>query len=480
MLGISGLTGNSGGGDSAGNHEAGVGVGGAITGGFGREKSDRNSAGNRWPRQETLALLKIRSDMDVAFRDSALKGPLWEEVSRKLAELGYHRTAKKCKEKFENVYKYYKRTKEGRSSRPDSKTYRFFDQLEALDSHPLLPSHSPEKLQTPLMAEMPTNLSQIIVPSRSQNPTTDFLSPSTSPSSSSGKEPEENSKKKRKMAAFFDRLMKDVIEKQEVLQKKFIEALEKRENDRMVREEAWKMQEFERMNREHEIIVQERSMTAAKDAAVIAFLQKISEESNPPVQLPENPSSSQKILDYRRLENAENFIRRSSSRWPKAEVQALIKLRTSLDLKYQETGPKGSLWEEISSAMKKLGYNRSSKRCKEKWENINKYFKRVKERNTKRLEDSKTCPYFDQLDALYKEKTEKIMGNSLNPGFGLNREDLLQPLQVQEQRPESVMEDHESENMDDQNQEEDGDEDDDEGGGYEIVTNKPSSRAIVA
>jgi hypothetical protein len=29
-----------------------------------------------------LALLKIRSDMDAAFRDATLKGPLWEEVSR--------------------------------------------------------------------------------------------------------------------------------------------------------------------------------------------------------------------------------------------------------------------------------------------------------------------------------------------------------------------------------------------------------------
>lgn len=40
------------------------------------------SGGNRWPRQETLALLQIRSDMDGVFRDSSLKGPLWEEVSR--------------------------------------------------------------------------------------------------------------------------------------------------------------------------------------------------------------------------------------------------------------------------------------------------------------------------------------------------------------------------------------------------------------
>lgn len=47
------------------------------------DEGDRmNYGANRWPRQETLALLKIRSDMDAVFRDSSLKGPLWEEVSR--------------------------------------------------------------------------------------------------------------------------------------------------------------------------------------------------------------------------------------------------------------------------------------------------------------------------------------------------------------------------------------------------------------
>nr|CAD1844489.1 unnamed protein product [Ananas comosus var. bracteatus] len=70
--------------------------------------------------------------MDAAFREATLKGPLWEEVSRKLGELGYRRSAKKCKEKFENVHKYYKRTKENRAGRQDGKSYRFFSQLEAL------------------------------------------------------------------------------------------------------------------------------------------------------------------------------------------------------------------------------------------------------------------------------------------------------------------------------------------------------------
>lgn len=327
---------------------------------------------------------------------------------------------------------------------------------------------------------------------------------------------ERRGKRKRKWKAFFQRLMKDVIERQEELQKRFLEAIEKREHDRMVREEAWKMQEMARMNREHELLVQERSIAAAKDAAVIAFLQKISEQQNP-VQLqdstpplpqpqagPPQPPPPQpqlqlvKVLEPRKMDNGgggENLVPTSSSRWPKAEVQALIRLRTSLDVKYQENGPKGPLWEEISAGMRKLGYNRNAKRCKEKWENINKYFKKVKESNKKRPEDSKTCPYFHQLEALYKEKN-KMEINSFNPSYPLLKpENPMVPIMVQPEqqwplhpemnRSESGMEDMESENNMEQNQEDDeddgeeeqeGDEDDeDDGGGYEIVTNKTSS-----
>lgn len=43
-----------------------------------------NDAGNnsRWPRQETLTLLEIRSRLDSRFKEATHKGPLWDEVSR--------------------------------------------------------------------------------------------------------------------------------------------------------------------------------------------------------------------------------------------------------------------------------------------------------------------------------------------------------------------------------------------------------------
>ncbi|GFS37526.1 hypothetical protein Acr_00g0052450 [Actinidia rufa] len=564
------------------------------------EEGDRNSAGNRWPRQETLALLQIRSDMDAAFRDSSFKGPLWEEVSRKLSELGYHRSAKKCKEKFENVYKYHRRTKEGRISKPDGKTYRFFDQLEALENQappvpqlppPPRPQTHPAMAATPLTVAMPaattippifshltvpsttgpvsgpqstTIISTIspqppppppettiaatisadpisfsfhagIAPSHLKMPVNvGSMSTSSSSSTSSDEEPERRRKRKRKWTDFFQRLMNEVVEKQEEMQKRFIESLERRERDRVAREEAWRAQELVRMNREHDLLVHERSMAAAKDAAVIAFLQKVSEQqvpSAPPPQMQNNsqppppkstplPHSQPELeipqppppplqpqppgplvqvqpppkspkTDNKGAENIMSSIT-SSSRWPKEEVQALIRLRTNMDLKYQENGPKGPLWEEMSSEMRKIGYDRNAKRCKEKWENINKYFKKVKESNKKRPEDSKTCPYFHDLDVLYREKAKNETTNNLGSGFGVKMENPMAPIMVQpeqqwplpQQQPESAVEDDES----DQNHEGD-DEGDDEGdeeeeeeeevGGFEIVANKPSSVGTV-
>lgn len=42
-----------------------------------------NESGNgRWPRQETLTLLEIRSRLDSKFKEANHKKPLWDEVSR--------------------------------------------------------------------------------------------------------------------------------------------------------------------------------------------------------------------------------------------------------------------------------------------------------------------------------------------------------------------------------------------------------------
>ncbi|KAL3371319.1 hypothetical protein AABB24_008051 [Solanum stoloniferum] len=630
MLGVSGIVSSEGGGEnpesgggagSGGSSEIGLGGGGGggggSSGGFMTEDGERNSGGNRWPRQETIALLKIRSEMDVIFRDSSLKGPLWDEVSRKMADLGFHRSSKKCKEKFENVYKYHKRTKDGRASKADGKNYRFFEQLEALENitshhHSLMPPSNtrppPPPLEaTPINMAMPMASSNVQVPASqgtiphhvtvsSAPPNSLFAPPpphqnaspvtlpppspqpavnpinnipqqvnasamsySTSSSTSSDEDIQRRHKKKRKWKDYFEKFTKNVINKQEESHRRFLEKLEKREHDRMVREEAWKVEEMARMNREHDLLVQERAMAAAKDAAVISFLQKITEQQNiqipnsinvaPPsaqvqIQLPENPLPAPPVPTHspqiqptvttspaqpapvpvplpvtvpalipaslslpvpsKNMElvpksdnGGDSYSPASSSRWPKAEVEALIKLRTNLDVKYQENGPKGPLWEEISSGMKKIGYNRNAKRCKEKWENINKYFKKVKESNKKRPEDSKTCPYFHQLDALYKEKAKNPeTTSSFNPSFALNpennpmapimaRPEQQWPLPPHHESTTRIDHENESDNMDEDDHDDDDDDnededDEEENNAYEIVANKQQSSMAAA
>lgn len=41
-----------------------------------------DSCNNRWPRQETLSLLEIRSRLDSKFKENNQKAPLWNEISR--------------------------------------------------------------------------------------------------------------------------------------------------------------------------------------------------------------------------------------------------------------------------------------------------------------------------------------------------------------------------------------------------------------
>ncbi|KAK1653729.1 hypothetical protein QYE76_071534 [Lolium multiflorum] len=508
---------------------------GGVAGGEEGERGGSSSAGNRWPRQETLALLKIRSEMDAAFREAALKGPLWEEVSRKLAELGYSRSAKKCREKFENVDKYYRRTKDGRTGRGDGKTYRFFTELEALHGG----AASSPRPPTPVAAIAPPAITApgsavgaySGVPSSAAprvpaqpSPPAPLLAPQPpkpmfteaaacvmttvgdeSFSDSDGEDSDETAdggKRKRrggsgfghggKAMRFFEGLMQQVMERQEAMQHRLLEAIERRDQDRMIREEAWRRQEVARLAREQDALAQERAVAASRDAAVVSFIQRITGQMigpgqappssypapptaitaikppplqptpvasaapaqapptpRPPVQpqpnvtpmktQPQTPQphahamppttepqqQPQPQLQLQTPQTAQTQISKeivvhsseapvdmagsgfggaSPSRWPKAEVHALIQLRTEMETRYQDTAPKGPLWEDISVGMRRLGYNRSSKRCKEKWENINKYFKKVKESSKKRPEDSKTCPYFHQLDALYRTK----------------------------------------------------------------------------
>lgn len=225
-----------------------------------------------------------------------------------------------------------------------------------------------------------------------------------------------------------ENLAAKVMQRQEQMHSQLIQIIETKEKERILREEAWKQQEIERAKREEEVRAQETS----RNLAIISFIQNVlgNEFQHPkplrtlPLEKDEGGVHNQGIVKCDQTDaRSVKFESHSkddtndrtwsetevqtrydlfSKRWPKAEVQALIAVRTALDHKFLSMGSKGSIWEEISVGLASMGYNRTAKKCKEKWENMNKYFKKTMDGGKMRPENAKTCPYFQELEILYK------------------------------------------------------------------------------
>ncbi|KAL4011539.1 hypothetical protein IC575_028599 [Cucumis melo] len=201
---------------------------------------------------------------------------------------------------------------------------------------------------------------------------------------------------RRSLEHFVEKLVLKVMHKQEEMHRQLIDMIERKEKERTVREEAWKQREIERIKRDEELRAQETS----RSLAIISLIQNLLGNE---IQI-SRPVENQCTED----DGGESSIQKelkcdpSGRRWPQAEVQSLISLRTSLEHKFRATGSKGSIWEEISIEMQKMGYKRSAKKCKEKWENMNKYFKRTIVTGKASIANGKTCPYFQELDILYR------------------------------------------------------------------------------
>ncbi|KAM4101605.1 hypothetical protein ACB094_05G156200 [Castanea mollissima] len=190
-----------------------------------------------------------------------------------------------------------------------------------------------------------------------------------------------NRKRKRKpskkLKGFLESLVAKVMERQERMHQELMEVIEKREQERRIREEAWRQQEMERMKREEELRAQEMS----RSLALISLIQNILGDE---IQVPQPLITPCKEEDGGEI-GMQNEVKcdPNNKKWLEAEVQALITLRTTLEHKFRPTGSRGSIWEEISVELYNMGYNRSAKKCKEKWDNMNKYFRRSMESGKK-------------------------------------------------------------------------------------------------
>ncbi|KAL1566053.1 trihelix transcription factor PTL-like [Salvia divinorum] len=245
----------------------------------------------RWPRQETLTLLEIRSRLDPKFKEANQKIPLWDEVSRIMSqEHGYQRSGKKCREKFENLYKYYKKTKDGKAGRQDGKHYRFFRQLEALygDATTAAANSSAADFHyNDLEPYYP--LSKISDASLPDSCDCDATSSRCTDSDAAAAAENDARMRKRRgkmrsLKASIDEQMRVMAEKQDAWMEKMTRAIEGKEEERLVREDQWRRQDAARIDGEHKMWAAEKAWIEARDTALMDAFNNLFEAPRPPPQ----------------------------------------------------------------------------------------------------------------------------------------------------------------------------------------------------
>ncbi|XP_010558209.1 PREDICTED: trihelix transcription factor PTL-like [Tarenaya hassleriana] len=419
------------------------GNGGVSRGGFGGFLDGGDGGGcGRWPRQETLTLLEIRSRLDHKFKEANQKGPLWDEVSRIMSEEhGYNRSGKKCREKFENLYKYYRKTKEGKAGRQDGKHYRFFRQLEALYGDT---NHSVSLPETQFIGNVNANppnsnnpgavinglhpLHQKILTDNSLSLSNNYNSSELDTSSSDDDGNHSTRRKRRgwkaKIKEFIDLQMKRLIERQEAWLERLAKTIEDKEQQRMIREEEWRRLEAARIGKEHSFWARERERMEARDIALIEALQCLTGRPlrKAACSSPDERINGNAIQNHSENQNengsdqtTNNVCLKGDTGWIEAEITKLMEMRTSMESEFQQAMAGGCsdefLWEEISAKLARLGFDqRSALTCKEKWEWIVR--KGNKQTNKKRKEKSSNCGvYFPRTD---EDPTYNGHGNGYN------------------------------------------------------------------
>ncbi|KAL1541361.1 trihelix transcription factor PTL-like [Salvia divinorum] len=314
----------------------------------------------RWPRQETLTLLEIRSRLDPKFKEANQKSPLWDEISRIMSqEHGYQRSSKKCREKFENLYKYYKKTKEGKAGRQDGKHYRFFRQLEALYGSSTSNSSATHFHSSKFNYNFPSSnnqehypLSKISATSLPDSCDCDATSSHCTDSNADDARVEKRRGKMRnlkaKIEASIEAQMRSMMEKQEAWMEKMTRAIEGKEQERLVREEQWRQQDAARIDGEHKMWAAEKAWIEARDAALMDAFNKLA--------APEN------------------------------EVTRLIQLRSGMELNGIMSEELG--WDEIGGGLM----------CRERWDHvINDYLIKCSKRKKEGIAKGGGCTYaYDQ------------------------------------------------------------------------------------
>lgn len=91
--------------------------------------------------------------------------------------------------------------------------------------------------------------------------------------------------------------------------------------------------------------------------------------------------------------------------WGHQETREFIAIRAELEKDFTQTKRNKTLWEIIAGKMKAKGYRRSAEQCKCKWKNL---VNRYKGKETSEPDNGRQGPFFEELDAIFKERERNM------------------------------------------------------------------------
>ncbi|KAG2404755.1 Trihelix transcription factor GTL2 GT2-LIKE protein [Vigna angularis] len=184
---------------------------------------------------------------------------------QKLAELGFKMTAEKCKKKFEDESGYFDNV-----SNYGKNNYRFLSELEELCQNPYSGGGDGDcdgdegivRSEKTLLHLGADNMGH-----RQCDGTDDKVVVEKS---------KERKRKRRDRFEMFKGFCESFVNKmmaqQEEIHNRLLKDMVKRDQEKFSKEEAWKKQEMERMNKELDIMAQEHAIAGDKHATIIEFL----------------------------------------------------------------------------------------------------------------------------------------------------------------------------------------------------------------
>ncbi|KAE8713864.1 hypothetical protein F3Y22_tig00110204pilonHSYRG00133 [Hibiscus syriacus] len=231
---------------------------------------------SRWPSKKPL--LFLRSDLDLI--------PSSKRLTRK------DPCGTKYLEKFENLHKYYKKTKERKAG--DGKNYRFFKQLEAICGETSNPQSSVPETNINVLSNPQQETREESMQERKISESLGLFEFDDSSSGNIEDEDDdelsafafmENQKRVKKgwktknVKEFVDSQMKKLIDSQDVWIERMLKVVEDKEQGRESKEQEWRRREAARFDKEHELRVKERAWIEVRDSAEVAAMRKLKIEA---------------------------------------------------------------------------------------------------------------------------------------------------------------------------------------------------------